>query len=272
MRLIFTDLDGTLIDHDSYSGAAARPALAAAATAGVPVIACSSKTFAEMSMLVQALELPSAPLVVENGSAIWFPASWPFTPDGTVSASTEDGRPGSVLRLGLTAETLRGRLDELALETGTTLRGFSTMTDVEVAHRTGLPEATAARARRREYSEPFVCLDGHADLDALNAAASRFGARVTRGGRFFHLVGDVDKGRAVTRIRAAIPRQTDALGLGDAPNDAWLLGAVDTAVVVPQPGGPNKSLIAAVPSARTAPHIGPAGWNVAVLEWLGHAS
>lgn len=268
MRLIFTDLDGTLIDHDRYTADAAGPALRAAAAAGVPVIACSSKTSAEMATLVRELDLPPAPLVVENGSAIRFPASWPHVPAEAVASEGEDGAAGSLLVLGFMADALRGRLADVARATGTSLRGFSAMTDDEVAERTGLPPASAARARRRQYSEPFVCLEGEPDLDALDAAARAFGARVTRGGRFFHLVGDVDKGRAVQHIRAAMPGPTRALGLGDAPNDAWLLRAVDDAVVVPQPTGPNAALVAAVPHARVAPHVGPAGWNAIVLDWL----
>ena len=51
VRLIFTDLDGTLIDHHTYSAEAARPALEAARAAGVPVVPCSSKTLAEMRLL-----------------------------------------------------------------------------------------------------------------------------------------------------------------------------------------------------------------------------
>ena len=47
--LVFTDLDGTLLDHDSYSFEPARPALARLRSAGVPVIPTTSKTLAEVS-------------------------------------------------------------------------------------------------------------------------------------------------------------------------------------------------------------------------------
>ncbi|MCG7852909.1 MAG: HAD hydrolase family protein, partial [Methanosarcinaceae archaeon] len=48
--VVFTDLDGTLIDHDTYSYKAARPALAALKKQGIPLIFCTSKTRAEIEV------------------------------------------------------------------------------------------------------------------------------------------------------------------------------------------------------------------------------
>jgi predicted mannosyl-3-phosphoglycerate phosphatase (HAD superfamily) len=46
--LVFTDLDGTLLDHHSYSCEEAMPAVRALAEAGFPLIFNSSKTAAEI--------------------------------------------------------------------------------------------------------------------------------------------------------------------------------------------------------------------------------
>jgi hypothetical protein len=66
--VVFTDLDGTLLDHATYSFGPARPALDALAAAGVPVVLCTSKTRAGPS----TGDRPSrhAPFVVENGGAV----------------------------------------------------------------------------------------------------------------------------------------------------------------------------------------------------------
>ena len=69
MRLILTDLDGTLIDHHTYSADAARPALTMARGQGVPIVLCSSKTLAEMRVLASRLELSPAPLIVVTETA-----------------------------------------------------------------------------------------------------------------------------------------------------------------------------------------------------------
>lgn len=265
MRLIVTDLDGTLIDHHTYAADDAAPALAAAQAAGVPVVLCSSKTYAEMRALARDLRLAPAPLIVENGGAVWLPSAWDDVPRHSTPRDE-----GHLLVLGSRAGQLRPLLLQVGAAAGARVRGFSVMTDAEVANRTGLDPDVAALARRREFSEPFVCEDPDVDLAVLDAAARRVGARVTRGGRFFHLLGASDKGTATQRLRAAMPAGTRLLGLGDAPNDLPLLQAVDDPVVIPQPDrGWHPDLVAALPAARRAPHPGPAGWNAAVLEWLG---
>ena len=264
-RLILTDLDGTLIDHDTYSAEAAHPALTAARERGVPVVPCSSKTLAEMLALVTRLSLAPAPLIVENGGAIWFPGEWPEVPP-TATAQADNSR---LLVLGLSAAQLRPKLDVVARATRTELRGFSHMTDAEVAERTGLAIDVAALARHRQFSEPFVCSGGLVELDVLDTAARAVGARVTRGGRFFHLTGPTDKGAAVRVVTGTCPPDTRTLGLGDAPNDLPLLQAVRDAAIVPQPAnGLHPSLVAALPYAWHAPVAGPAGWNAVVLDWL----
>ncbi len=264
MRLIFTDLDGTLIDHHSYSAEAARPALEAARAQGVPVVPCSSKTLAEMRALAERLELAPAPLIVENGGAIWFPDAWPAVP--RTAAALETG--GRLLVLGTTADALAPRLDVVAAAAGVDARGFSRMTDAEVAERTGLAPDVASMARQRQFSEPFVCLGGDGDLAVLDAAARVEGLRVTRGGRFFHLTGDTDKGAAVRAVRDTCAPVTATLALGDAPNDLSMLQAVDQPAIVPQPTGLHPDLVAALPTAVHAPAPGPAGWNAVVLAWL----
>jgi len=70
--LIFTDLDGTLLDHDTYGWEEALPALDLCRRLGVPVILVSSKTRAEMDVLQNRLGL-SAPFISENGGGIFFP-------------------------------------------------------------------------------------------------------------------------------------------------------------------------------------------------------
>lgn len=53
--LIFTDLDGTLLDHESYDFTPARPMLARLAAMRAPVVLASSKTAAEIAEWQQGL-------------------------------------------------------------------------------------------------------------------------------------------------------------------------------------------------------------------------
>ena len=68
--LVFSDLDGTLLDSHSYDWQPAAPWLSRLREANVPVILCSSKTSAEMLYLQKMLGLQGLPLIAENGAVI----------------------------------------------------------------------------------------------------------------------------------------------------------------------------------------------------------
>jgi len=55
--VIFTDLDGTLLDAETYSYEAARPALAMLKKRQIPVVLCTSKTRAETEAIARRLGL-----------------------------------------------------------------------------------------------------------------------------------------------------------------------------------------------------------------------
>jgi len=80
--VVFTDLDGTLLDHQTYEWEEAKPALNRCKALQVPLILVSSKTRAEMDVLRHELGLIS-PFISENGGGIFFPeeGSDPVPPD-----------------------------------------------------------------------------------------------------------------------------------------------------------------------------------------------
>jgi mannosyl-3-phosphoglycerate phosphatase len=250
-RLFVTDLDGSLLD-DSYRFEPARPALAAIAVARAGLVLASSKTRAEMEPL--AAELGSiSPLIVENGGAVLIPRA--------------EGGYETIAR-GTPHDHLRAALAAIGRETETALRGFSELGLDTVAELTGLDPAAAALALAREHDEPFVLSDP-SRASAVAAAATRRGLRVTRGGRFFHLTGDTDKGRALRQLLDLLGRPRESIGLGDALNDLPLLQAVDRPIVIPgRDGRVEPGLAAALPKAELAPAPGPVGWNAAVLAVL----
>ena len=82
--LVFTDMDGTLLDHHTYSFEAAKPALAALDKKNIPVIPTTSKTFAELQPLREDINL-TGPFIIENGAAIFIPHGFfKQKPSGTV--------------------------------------------------------------------------------------------------------------------------------------------------------------------------------------------
>jgi mannosyl-3-phosphoglycerate phosphatase len=271
-RVVITDLDGTLLDGETYDVRPAQPGLDALRERRVSVVLCSSKTRAEMEPLARELGL-DAPLIVENGGAIVLRARMlPFVPPG----GRQDG-DHLVVPLGSTRDVLLAALDGVAKEAGVAVRSFSAMTPGEVAKRTGLDPEAATRALKREWDEPFVVEPegGQGTTLRLEEAARRRGLRVTHGGRFYHLTGTSDKGLAVRMLLKLLPHDPHGrtVGLGDAANDLPMLETVDRPILMPRKDGTvDAALAAALPGAERAPEPGPAGWSAAILGVLAGES
>jgi len=263
--LIFTDLDGTLLDHATYAWAAAQPALDRLRSNQVPLIFCSSKTRAEIEPLREALE-NRHPFIVENGGAILIPAGYftvPLPPHRTIGGhlAIESGAPYPVLRR---------TLGEIAAAADVTVRGYGDLTVKDVAALTGLSIEDAARAKARDYDEPFTIEGTPADRARVLDLIEARGLRWTRGGRFHHLTGPHDKGGAVRQLSELYRQQYGRMltaGIGDSLNDLPMLGAVDRPILVRRPDGGYDPDVA-LPGLEFANGIGPAGWNAAITALL----
>jgi mannosyl-3-phosphoglycerate phosphatase len=175
------------------------------------------------------------------------------------------------LTLGAPRETILRELDAIAREAGASLLPFSRLDADELARLTGLTAEAAELAMRREYDEPFL-IDREERIRELRRSAERRGFRLSRGGRFWHLTGRTDKGRALRALLlalAAVRVEVSTIGIGDAPNDLPLLQAVERPVLIPDRSGKiDPTLEAELPFAERAPAPGPIGWNAAVLAIL----
>jgi len=267
---VFTDLDGTLLDHSTYRWMAAWAALEWMRRIRVPLILVTSKTRAETLPILRSLRRRE-PFVVENGGAIYLPEGYfPFA----VPGARPTLRGWQRLVLGTPRRRLIAALARAAQRARVRVRGLAAMDAREVAERTGMGLTDARRARRREFDEPFVLLDGDATAwQRLCAEIHRLGFHLTRGSRFFHIMGNNDKGAAVRKLAAWMRRawgpKLRTTALGDSPNDIPMLRAVDAPILVARPGGRyDAETLAAVPRAQRAGSAGPEGWNRAVLRLL----
>lgn len=262
--IIFTDLDGTLLDARSYSFQAALPALERARELRIPLVIVSSKTRAEIEVYRRRLRTID-PFVSENGGGIFIPEGYfPFEVPG-------EPRDGYVVRsLGVPYAESRRRFAELRRRTAAEVRGFGDLSADAVAEMTGLTREEAGLAKQRDFSEPFV-FSGVRNAAFLHAIES--GGMHWTQGRLFHLMGDHDKGKAVMILRTFYERQfgpVTAIGLGDGLNDLSFLRVVDRAVLVKREDGSHDPRID-TPGLLRTDGIGPAGWNEAVNRLLGSA-
>lgn len=263
--IVITDLDGTLLDQESYRYDASLPAIQRLLSLSIPLVLCSSKTRSEILPLWEELALRD-PFVVENGGAIYFPVGYFPSP---VQGVKSEG-PFEALELGVDITTLRQALAETSHQCGIEVRSFGTMSLDEISALTGLKREQAGLAAVREYDEPFVVAEG--DHERLTATLRARGLNVIRGDRFSHLTGGSDKGKAV-RILLDLSRRSHhsllSLGLGNSANDLPFLTQVDRPIVIRNPDGSwDAEIIGKIPSALRSQGIGPHGWREAIEKVL----
>jgi len=272
--VVNTDLDATLLDHDTYDWSPAQPALQALRARGVPVILNSSKTLGEMQALASELQLQH-PMVCENGALIAFPREG-AVPLAVIRQAV--GADGSVEEHGAywlcylgtsradllpIVHKLRGQYEQYSF------RGYADWTVEEVANHTGLPLAQAALSHQRDGTEPIHWHGTEGAYTSFVTALAEHQIQAVVGGRFIHLSGESDKGRGLKvlhKVYGMLYPDCDvcSVALGDSPNDLAMLNAADVAIVIP-----NHT-----PLSPTAPHTihasahGPTGWNVEILKLL----
>lgn len=241
--VIFTDLDGTLLDHESYDFAPARPMLARLAMAGVPVVLASSKTAAEIALWQERMGLTGWPAIVENGAGI--------------SAGTDDPDAGE--------QPTYPRLCRAIAAARVPFRGFATMTDADLAALTGLPLGEARLARQRAWSEPGLWQGDAAGLAAFLAKMAAEGITARRGGRFLTLSYGGTKAARMAELAERLNARL-TVALGDAPNDAEMIAAASRGIVVRNDHGPGLPPLPGESTGRIlrSRTAGPTGWAEAL--------
>ncbi len=268
--ILFADLDGTVLDSETYAPGPSSQALEMCSDAGVPVILNSSKTRAEMEPLCLNLPMcPDSPFISENGGGIFYPSRYRAQPPG----AEKDGELWR-MTLGTSHEVVLGVLRQVGKELGIRIRFFSDLSDQEVSSLTGLPLFQAGLARQREFDEPFWVEDqDSADLKAFGRLIEKKGISLTRGGRFFHGHGNSDKGRAAGYVQQLYQKSSPSVrsaGVGDAANDLPLFRVVEKAYLVKKADGTHDPDIPAEDNIRFLEEIGPDGFLQAVEDLLEH--
>ncbi|UFH58456.1 HAD-IIB family hydrolase [Sulfurovum mangrovi] len=249
--IIFTDLDGTLLDHDSYSFEDAVPMLDLIKRDKIPLIIVTSKTKEEVLRIQKLLDLRE-PFIVENGAGIFIPSKAGYK------------------RIAMGFEYAYIRSCFVKYARSVPILGFSDMSDEEVANYTGLSIENASDAKKRDFTEPFI-LEDKSSLDALREMAYADKLDIVEGGRFYHLITrGQDKANAIRFLIDHYEKSSDAhfktIALGDSANDLSMLQSADTPVLIPHSDG--TFMACAIDGLIRAPFPGPKGWNSVLKEYF----
>jgi len=270
LRLVFTDLDGSLLNHHDYSYRDALPQLNRLSHMDIPVIPATSKTRVEVEFLRNQLG-NGHPFIVENGAAVFIPVG--YFAEQPEQTSVRDGY--WVRAFSQSREHWLALLRDLRADFPGEFDYFFRAGNAGIASMTGLTTEQSALANLREYSEP-VLWQGNAGrrLEFIAALQAR-GAGTLQGGRFLAVSGDCDKGRALTWLRriyqhTVAGRACHDLAIGDSDNDRAMLEVAETALLVRSPvhGFPALERCDGVIRSRD---YGAAGWAEGVARWLAQS-
>lgn len=263
--VIFSDLDGCLLDERTYSFEPAQAALCLIEEKKIPLVLVSSKTRAEMEEYRRRLR-NDHPFVSENGGALFIPKgyfSFPF------SHERESGKY-FILELGTFYPQVIRALEFIKRETGIQIRGFHDLSEEDIVRLSGLSHEEAVRAQKREYDEPFLIEGGRREIEIVREKIKERGLNYVWGGKFHHILGKNDKGKATQILIEFYKKEFSSIstvGIGDSLNDLSMLQAVDHPIFLK--GEENlSSEISQVKNLVVIEGRGPQAWNEAILSVL----
>jgi len=137
------------------------------------------------------------------------------------------------------------------------------MSPKEVSKDSNLPITKAKLAKKRDYDEPFKILNKKDENKVLKIIKQNK-LKCIKGGRYYHLIGNNNKGKAVNILKKLFKKQFKNMktyAFGDSKNDFDMLNVVDEPYLVQKP---DKSYTSK--KYKKAKGIGPQGWNKTILK------
>jgi mannosyl-3-phosphoglycerate phosphatase len=258
-KIIFTDIDGTLMDIYSGNFEGTDLLVRKFKRMGIPIILCSAKTRSEQECIRDKLGL-SDPFIIENGGAVVIPDGY-FDDLEIVPRTGKNGY--SLIEIGGHSNEIRKQLAKIREELQIKFKGTSDMTLDEISSRVRIPLPLAKRMSKREYGETILEIDP-SDLDKLAKVCKRIGLKVIHGGRYTDITQGNDKGKATSILidlfkRKYQPKGTIFIGLGDSENDLSMLRLMDLPVLVQRANG--SWCDSRIKNLLRSTGIGPKGWR-----------
>lgn len=241
--LIFSDINGTLIDFDTYAYEGSYDAVQRLKATGIPLILCSSNNASEIQPLRKALGLQE-PYIVENGSAI-------YNADGTL------------MWQGASRKEIQLAIAMVRDETGLVFETFADISAERIRQETKRDGTNAVLALQHRHSELVVTKLGDEEFKVLKAACQRHGFDAVRGKQYINITAPgVNKGSAIQRLTANYRKpgeQVTTIGIGDNVNDIPMFEVVDQAFLVRLSRGQGWTPVD-VPEITRLTGEGPAGF------------
>ncbi|TWT78922.1 Glucosyl-3-phosphoglycerate/mannosyl-3-phosphoglycerate phosphatase [Planctomycetes bacterium CA13] len=258
--ILFTDLDGCLLNKHDYDWTPASETLDALRQCKIPVVMNSSKTVLEMKQLANELGLTGNPFISENGSVIYWGSG--------LHCGNEESKPASKSEvIGASRDVILDLLHSLKPQFR--FRSFADLGLAGVMSETQLSEDKAQMALARQGTEPLLWDDSEAHRSEFEQTLNKHQLTLTKGGRFWHVAGRTSKGKAMQQVAKRLLHPDGnavVAAIGDSPIDQSMLDLADVPIGIPTPNGLGVRVDADRGIVATAQ--GAAGWAEAVAKLL----
>ena len=231
MNLIFfSDIDGTIINNNSFSYGNNVKIIKELLEAGHYVIFNSSKTFYEIDHILKSENL-SIPFICETGGGVYCPRG--FCGDNLNKRSDYD-----IIFESAKTSDFHTKIKSILLEEFKNEVLFFDDMSLKMKEKfSGLSAKDLERASMRDFSIPFKWHTVNKKLNKLKSILHDFQLTVIKGGRFFHICSNFDKYSAMQHILSFMnhnfPQETfKTVGIGDSSNDIEMLNKTDYKCIV----------------------------------------
>jgi len=230
---IFTDLDGTLLNHDNYTLGTIKNFINKIKLKN-HIIFSTSKTFCEILEINKKLDL-NFPFIVENGACIFFPNKYSFSDFKNVKFFNHKSYLGYKLSE-LSPKIIENKLCKLQKKYDFSL--FSQLKFDHLSKITNLKKSSLINCTKRLFTNPIYWNDTDEQIKAFILDVKKISKtyQISKGGRFYHLADNYNKGTALLKfleiIKFSEKNNFKTISLGDSENDISMLEQTDYSCIV----------------------------------------
>ena len=259
--LIFTDLDGSLLDHNNFEFREIQDFILKCIKNGIKIIPNTSKTKIEIQVFIDQLG-QNLPFIVENGAAIH---------NLNLIHSKIKINDNSLVFSRSLSEILKQFKKNIPMDFQKRCMFLKDMTSTEQMKILGLNKKYLPFALNRDYSMPLVFDGSREILNEFTRHLKKIGMKLHEGGRIYNICDDCSKGKAMTTLIEMLKNElkckTHTIVVGDSPNDISMLNVCDQPCVIPLPNRKNLSFLKDQKLIR-ATQTAPKGWEEVVRASL----
>ena len=258
--LIFTDLDGSLLNHSNFEFYTIKPFILKCLRNNIRIIPNTSKTKNEVEFFSEQLGV-DIPFIVENGSAIH---------NLDLVCSHFDKNIKSLILSRTANEIFEIFNNKVPLSLRNQCLFLKDMNASKQSKVLGLNGEQLTSALNRLYSIPLIF---NGPIEIKNELISIFNdldIKLHEGGRVINICDNCSKGDAMKIILKKmenIKKKYHSIVIGDSPNDISMLALSNQPCVVPLPNQENLKKIKLKKVIR-ANQVAPDGWKEVVLKSL----